>query len=318
MKLFKEKLKGKERLAIITIDYANRYNVGNFHLNVELASHFKETRYFFMERGIKLNHPYFSQCDLIFINRPLRKIKHSSLEGATYRALDFRDYGIPILLFDTDTQMLSMKERIVALNKMGVTHIALGNNDKRVEDHKEIVQYAMWFPFGFNPQYFFNHNLKVRQLQSGFIGSYRNLYYGPRKELVVEFIHRLGDRFFWKRMEHVEYVNYLNNIRIFVLANDNDAGFFMKHLETMACGCMLLCQYTPLLEKLGFVNNEHLMWWNTISECEDKVLYHLAYHDERNRIAKNGEEEVKSKHTWTHRVNKLISWLETGKEQKFP
>lgn len=312
------RLQKKDRLAIVTIDYANRYNVGNFHLNEELSSRFKETKYFFMEKGFKLDHPYFSDCDLIFINRPLRKVKHMSLEGETYKNLNFKNSKVPVLLFDTDTQMLKMTERERILPEMGITHIALGNNDQRVENHKKIVPYAMWFPFGVNPYHFFNFNLRVRQLQSGFIGSYRNLYYGPRRDLVVSFMHKLGDRFFWKRMEHKEYVSYLNNIRIFILANDNDAGFFMKHLETMICGCMLLCQYTPLLEKLEFINNEHLMVWNTIMECEEKVLYHLSYHDERNRIAKNGEEEVKKRHTWKHRVDKLISWLETEEDQKFP
>ena len=118
----------------------------------------------------------------------------------------------------------------------------------------------------------------------------------------------MGDRFFWRRMIKEEYTQYLNRMKVFVLANDSDKGFFMKHLETMACGCLLLAEYTPLLDTLGFVDEEHLLVWYNLRECENKALYYLAHDEERLRITSQAKEKVKEC-TWQYKVDELLDWV---------
>ena len=106
-----KRLRSKDKLAIITVDYANRYNIGNYHLNAELSSRFKETKYFFLEKGFDLNSNYFKECDFIFINRPLRKTKRADIEGQYFKEIRFGRLNIPVVIYDTDTTMLTIKQR---------------------------------------------------------------------------------------------------------------------------------------------------------------------------------------------------------------
>jgi spore maturation protein CgeB len=303
------------RLSIITVDYASRYNIGNYHLNEALARRFKEHKYFFLEKGFKQkkNEEYFKASDLIFINRPLRKTKHLTIEGDTFRNLNFTNYVAPVVLFDTDSQALKMQERVKYIKRIGVNYLALGNNDFRVAIHRGALPEVdtFYFHFGVNTEHFKNFGNRVREIPSGFIGSYRNHYYPNRLQMVDRFKHRMGDRFFWKRMIKKEYVHYLNNMGIFVTANDLDMGFFMKHLESMSCGCMLLAEYTPLFEKLGFIDGEDLVTWTTLDDCEQKLMYYLAYDEPRKVIAKNGEKKART-FTWESRVSYLLDRIKDG------
>lgn len=300
------------KLTIVTRDYRNRYNVGNYHLNVELECRFDETVYLFLEEGFKQkkHEKDFEESDLIFINRPLRKTKRSDVEGNTYKNLDLRWCSTPVLLWDTDSQALSIKKRKKIVKGIGVDFLALGNNNFRVQEHRDCMPdvHTFYFPFGVNTNHFYNYR-QERTIASGFIGSYRNYHYPGRKEVVEWFKMRMGDRFFWQRMVKEKYVQYLNDINIFVLANDRDEGFFMKHLETMCCGCMLLAEYTPLLDKFGFVEGYHLVTWQSLYECEEKLLYYLAFPEQCREIAARGEEAAR-RHTWSSRVDKLLEILD--------
>lgn len=304
-----------DRVAIITVDYASRYNIGNYHLNEVLEKRFKECKYFFLEKGFKQkpNEEYFRESDLIFINRPLRKTKHMTVEGDTYRNLNFRDYATPVALFDTDTSTLNMKERVKYIKSIGVNYLALGNNDYRLQEHQEMLPDvdSFYFHFGVNTKHFRNFENRLREIPAGFIGAYRNYHYPNRKAMVERFRHRVGDRFFWKRMIKEEYVHYLNNMKIFVTANDRHKGFFMKHLESMACGCMLLAEYTPLFEKLGFVDGEDLVTWANLDDCEQKLLYYLTYDTPRKAIAMSGERKART-FTWKSRITYLLDRISNG------
>jgi len=303
-------LRGTDRLSIITIDYANRYNIGNYHLNAELASNFKEVRYYFLENGFSLDDPFLLSSDMIFINRPLRKTIQRTVEGETYRKLNFKSIDGIVVLFDTDPQVLSIKERAKVIDNIGVDLLLLGNNDARVVEHNRFFGgriLCKWLPFGVNLDHFYDMGIE-RDIVSGFIGSYRNYYYGKRKEMVEYLREKLGNRFFWKRMIKEEYLLFLNRIKLFVLANDLTGGFFMKHLESMASGCLLVAEYTPLLERLGFVPSEDLIVWNTLQECEQAILYYAVYEGNRGQIIENAKKKIKEHHTWAHRVKWLLTW----------
>ena len=252
------------------------------------------------------------ECDFIFINRPLRKTKRADIEGQYFKEIRFGRLNIPVVIYDTDTTMLTIKQRRKVIESIGASHVVLANNDIRVKEHVEAMPTVecRWIPFGVNPEHYVCYNMDVRDIPSAFIGSYRNNHYKMRRALVEYLAHRMGDRFFFKRMIKEEYVLYLNRTKVFVIANDEHAGFFMKHLEAMACKSMVLAQYTPLFNKLGFVDGKHLVVWETLLDCEKLLLYYMNYDENRIGIAENGYELATKEHTWRHRVDEIIEWTQ--------
>lgn len=107
----------------------------------------------------------------------------------------------------------------------------------------------------------------------------------------------------------IAYADLLNRHKVFVSAGDVSGGFFMKNLEAMACGCLLIAQYSPCFEKLGFVHGKHLLLWNSFSDLVDLTRRYLDDHEARARIAREGRKLVASKHTWDSRVDALLKEL---------
>lgn len=78
-------------------------------------------------------------------------------------------------------------------------------------------------------------------------------------------------------------------------------------LNSMACGCFFLTRYFAGLEKT-FRCGVHLDWFKSIPEAVEKVNYYSTHAEERERIAKQGREEVLRAHTWDHRIKSMLSY----------
>ena len=84
----------------------------------------------------------------------------------------------------------------------------------------------------------------------------------------------------------------------------------MRTFDVLGCGAFHLTQWTPAIENL-FTNHEHLVWSKSSRETVDLVKYYLARPEERQRIARNGQAEVYSKHTYHHRAREFFNFLGT-------
>lgn len=311
-----KRLLNKNQLAIITMDYAVRKNIGNFHFNEALAKRFDRVHYFFMESGYfnpRDHKDYFKNCDMIFINRPLRKLHHKSIEGEVYRSLNFKNSDAVIVLYDTDTSALDIEFRCQSVAKLGVDYLALGNNDYRVKDHQIRLGRdvdCFYLPFGVNISYF-KDLMKRRNLNVGFSGNTNLNYYPKRKDMIAHFSSRFSD-FHKSNVSGGKYVDFLNRLKVFVVANDTKSGFFMKHLESMACGCLLVAEHTPLFSKLGFRHKKHLITWTSLQDAENHVVNYLNNTKFRLGITARGKKLVHEKHTWDHRVETLLERVTNG------
>jgi len=85
-----------------------------------------------------------------------------------------------------------------------------------------------------------------------------------------------------------------------------------RPLNSMACGAFHLTRYFPGLEEV-FENGKHLVWFHSIPEAIDLIQYYLAHDDERERIAQAGRKEVLARHTWDHRIAKMLQYYEEYK-----
>jgi len=89
------------------------------------------------------------------------------------------------------------------------------------------------------------------------------------------------------------------------LANDINYRSF----ETLGCGTMLLTNYNPQYEKLGFVDGENCMMYKDIDELCNKIEACQLDPDMVSSITESGVELVKS-HTYDERAQRLINIYE--------
>ncbi|MHB1651448.1 MAG: CgeB family protein [Desulfitobacteriaceae bacterium] len=90
---------------------------------------------------------------------------------------------------------------------------------------------------------------------------------------------------------------------------DSPTMMSMRIFEALGCGAFCLTHYTPAVERY-FQNHVHLVWSRHPDETPELVRYYLQREDLRQKIAKQGQEEVYRHHTYTQRVESVRGYLE--------
>jgi spore maturation protein CgeB len=78
-----------------------------------------------------------------------------------------------------------------------------------------------------------------------------------------------------------------------------------KVYETLACQGFLLVDSQKDVRTL-FEDGKHLVIFKDIKDLREKVGYYLNHPEERKRITEQGYKEVLQKHTYIHRIEKLL------------
>lgn len=244
--------------------------------------------------------------DVLFIMLPGRDFER----GKGLVRAKYGRYGCKKVLYDTDSQ-INIWSRCRFINKNEIDHLLLGNNFKFIEDHERLIGVPCkiwWQPFGVDAR-FFADRMVSRSKHLMFLGNVRWRNYPDRTIMVNTMGRVFGRNFFFRptnNITHIEYAELLNRIKIFVSAGDVDKGFFMKYLEAMASGCLLISQWSPCFERLGFVSGEHLLLYDSFEEMVDLVRHYLDHDEERKEMAFQGNRFVVENHTWRHRVDELV------------
>lgn len=87
--------------------------------------------------------------------------------------------------------------------------------------------------------------------------------------------------------------------------------FSVRVVQAMACGAFVLTQMCDDLAKY-FLRNEHLDWFETAAEMEERVAYFLDHEAERKKIAESGSRLAHDKFGWIERMSDLTSVVEAG------
>ena len=82
----------------------------------------------------------------------------------------------------------------------------------------------------------------------------------------------------------------------------------MRVFEVMATGSFLLTERVPGIEDL-YENKKHLVLYDSLAEAIELTKYYLAHEEERNKIALAGMKETLAKHTYKHRILKMLKKL---------
>ncbi len=77
----------------------------------------------------------------------------------------------------------------------------------------------------------------------------------------------------------------------------------------MSLQTVLLTSPNKHYEKLGFINGENYVEWNSLDEIHDIINNLLGSDEKMNTIAKYGYSLIKRKHTYKNRIKMILEIL---------
>jgi len=83
-------------------------------------------------------------------------------------------------------------------------------------------------------------------------------------------------------------------------------GVNMRFFETLGMRSFLLSDKVDGVENLGFEDGVHYVSYHSLEDLVDKIESYLERPLERERIANQGHDLVKKRHTYVHRVKELL------------
>jgi spore maturation protein CgeB len=109
----------------------------------------------------------------------------------------------------------------------------------------------------------------------------------------------------------VEWVKVFSASRIAVVIHYQDGAIpchqiSPKVFEAMACGIFVLVDDQKDVFRV-FEDGKHLVKFTSVGDLKEKITYYLKNPEERKTIAMAGRAEIQKKHTYSHRVQQLLS-----------
>lgn len=89
----------------------------------------------------------------------------------------------------------------------------------------------------------------------------------------------------------------------------------MRTFEVLGSGGFYLTQWTPAIENY-FINHHHLIWSKSPEETLDLVNFYMSRPEARQRISRQGQQEVYAKHNYHQRIEESILPLLHGRGTK--
>ncbi|RST76321.1 glycosyltransferase family 1 protein [Siminovitchia acidinfaciens] len=105
-----------------------------------------------------------------------------------------------------------------------------------------------------------------------------------------------------------DYAQEINRAKMFLTCNSVFEYPLMKYFEVLGCNTLLLAPSSKELTDLGFVDRDTFIAVNK-NNFEEKAAYYLRNEDERIRIARNGYQMVREKHSTEKRATELIQHI---------
>ena len=169
---------------------------------------------------------------------------------------------------------------------------------------------ATWLPLACDPEIHRKHDV-AKQYDAAFVG---NLFPGPREEL-LDLLRRKCPNSFIGQCYFDDMAKTFSAARtVFNRSIKNDVN--MRVFEAVACGSLLL---TNDLTENGqaelFRDGVHLATYRDGDDLLDKLLYYLRRETLREKIAAAGAAEAAGKHTYRHRMERLLREAEEARQR---
>ncbi|MGC9069490.1 MAG: CgeB family protein [Thermoprotei archaeon] len=166
---------------------------------------------------------------------------------------------------------------------------------------------VFWLPYACDPQLHKRIILPFKY-DVAFIGnmpSSKSKIGKLRRELLAQLLEKLTNHkiFIGKAWQH-DMIKLYNSSRL-VLNISRSRELNMRVFEVLGCGRPLLTDYVDEITDI-FKNKEHLAMYSSLNELIDLIEYYLKNEEEREEMAKRGQEECYKKHTLDHRVKTIL------------
>ena len=175
-----------------------------------------------------------------------------------------------------------------------------GKYDYLLHSTKDYVKnsYHKWFPNAYDDDLIKPLAIE-KTIYFGFCGNYAN-----RKNILewLQKYHNLHLDIFVIGDNMVKAINTYKCHFNLNIANDINYRSF----ETIGCGTMLLTNYNPIYEELGFINQNNCLFYNNINDLTEKI--NNLNQIDISKISNNGL-NLALKHTYKQRVKNLLEIL---------
>jgi hypothetical protein len=134
-----------------------------------------------------------------------------------------------------------------------------------------------------------------------------NVY--PNRERIHQILKKMKISTKMDYVVHEEMIKWINQSKININSLNYYRSLNARFTETLACGTLLMTDKPDDLEKLGFVDGEHLVIYKNLKDLKEKILYYLKHEEERERIAQQGEDFVIKHHSCQVRVKEMMNFI---------
>ncbi|MBN1850757.1 MAG: glycosyltransferase [Deltaproteobacteria bacterium] len=205
--------------------------------------------------------------------------------------------GFSILWYPDDLLVTEHGPRDIAYNGHAFDRVYGFAKYDLAEYEKYGVQDIRWLPLSCDPYTHRKLNLP-KSYDLSFVG---NIY--PNRRAMLD---RLKKSFniYITRAFGEKMVRIFNQSKIVLNLGIGSGGIQHRVFEALACGSMFLTNELPGEERI-FQDRVHLVYYNE-ENLETLIQYYLDHEDEREAIAKQGHDEVLEKHTFEHRMDRII------------
>jgi glycosyltransferase involved in cell wall biosynthesis len=169
---------------------------------------------------------------------------------------------------------------------------------------------AVFVPKGYD-QSLLQDQSRERDIELAFVGSTNSVAYSGRKALLDE-LARVEPLVVTRTKSGEEYCDTLNRIRYFVSADVGMGEFMIKNFEAMACGCVLLAYDQGAAESsaLGLHDMHNVVFYQSISQLQEKLARLRADPELAQRIARNGRELAVGQFSFARIGKRIVEELE--------
>lgn len=161
---------------------------------------------------------------------------------------------------------------------------------------------------------------KKRIFNLGFLGRRQknDKRYRQRNKILDSFKEKFGLYESNKELALEDQIDFYQKCKIIIGSSwKNNVYLYSSDriFNVLGSGSFYLCSYFPGIEKL-FKNHYHLVWFKNINEGHKIASYYLKHDEEREKIAYNGYNLVKNKHTYKKRIQNVLDII-NGKANQF-
>ena len=233
-----------------------------------------------------------------------------------WKMTGFEKVNIPIGYMPHDTDAIADQRREY-MSQTKPSLIFPLYKESFLRNYPEYAGKMRWLPHHVNTDIFKDYN-QNKDIDGLIIGRVKQILYSLRRKIVErmqghpgfvyivhpydqESPHALG-------LKGEEYARLINQTKVFFSCCSTLQYPLLKYFETLGCRTLLLADTCSDLTELGFIPGEHFVEINEDNFYE-KFLFYINNPTERNRIATNGYQFVRTQHSTAARAQQLLSYI---------